>query len=121
MAYIVAVASTDGKVVNEHFGRADHFYILEVEKDGSFSVREKRQVNRVCDGGSHDEDAMLRRVKLLADCDYVLVARIGPGAENALEAEKIAAFQIPDVISDAVQKLLSYIEINEMLYGARQL
>ena len=31
MSYKVAFASTDGKVVNEHFGRARQFHIVEID------------------------------------------------------------------------------------------
>lgn len=33
----IAVASTDGKVVNQHFGRADTFYILETDENNNFT------------------------------------------------------------------------------------
>jgi hypothetical protein len=34
--YIIAVASSDGIVVNQHFGHADKFLIFEVTSDGRF-------------------------------------------------------------------------------------
>ena len=60
---------------------------------------------------------MEKRVELLADCKYVLVSRIGQRAENALEEKGIFAFAIPALIDHAVQKLVSYIEINKLIYG----
>jgi len=33
MSYEIAVASSDGKVVNQHFGKATNFLIFEVEGD----------------------------------------------------------------------------------------
>jgi predicted Fe-Mo cluster-binding NifX family protein len=117
MSYRVAIASTDGKVVNEHFGRAEQFYIVEVSDDGTYQPVELRLLPRVCDGGSHEEGAMRRNAEALAGCRYVLVSRIGHGAENVLEETGITAFEIPDLIEDAVNKLIAYVEINQMIYG----
>lgn len=117
MSYKIAVASTDGKVVNEHFGRAKQFYILEVYEDGTYKAVELRRLQSVCEGGTHDEDAMNRNVEALSDCRYVIVSNIGQGAENVLESKGIIAYVIPDIIEDAVNKLVSYVEINRMIYG----
>lgn len=118
MSYKIAVASNDGKVVNEHFGRAKQFYILEVHEDGAYKPVELRRLQQVCDGGNHDEVAMNRNVEALSDCRYVIVSRIGKGAENALEKMGISAYVIPDYIEDAVNKLISYVEINRLIYGS---
>lgn len=42
MAYKIAVASSDGSLVDVHFGAAGAFLIYEVADDGSFSLAEKR-------------------------------------------------------------------------------
>lgn len=115
MSYKIAVASTDGKVVNQHFGKADQFFIIEVDEDSHFELIETRKITPVCDGGDHDDDAMLRNVNLLSDCQYALVSRIGQRAENLLEDHGISVYVIPDIIEDAINKLISYIEINKMI------
>lgn len=117
MSYKIAVASTDGKVVNEHFGRARQFLILEIHEDGTYEMVDLRRVPRICDGGSHEDEAMRENIKKLSDCKYVLVSRIGPGAENMLEQYGISAFAIIDYVEDAINKLISYVEINNMIYG----
>ncbi|MDR0672002.1 MAG: dinitrogenase iron-molybdenum cofactor biosynthesis protein, partial [Oscillospiraceae bacterium] len=75
----VAIATTDGKFVNEHFGRARYFYVVALDKAGHRLV-ERRDVPPVCDGGMHDDSALDAVVALLADCRAVLVSRIGPPA-----------------------------------------
>lgn len=117
MLYRIAVASTDGKVVNEHFGRAKQFIILEIGDEGKYQTVELRKLPVVCEGGNHDNEALRTNVEALSDCRYVLVSRIGQGAENALEEKGISAYVIPDIIEDAVNKLISYVEINKMIYG----
>ena len=115
MSYKIAVASTDGKVVNQHFGRADQFYIIEVHDEGRYELIELRRLPPVCQGGDHDDDAIQRNVKSLSDCQYVLVSRIGQRAENELEGQGISVYIIPDIIEDALNKLISYVEINNMI------
>jgi nitrogen fixation protein NifX len=115
MSYKIAVASTDGKVVNQHFGRADQFYIIEVNEEDKFEPIELRKLPPICQGGDHDEAAMQRNVKLLSDCEFVLVSRIGHIAENALNQQGISVYIIPDIIENAVAKLISYVKINKMI------
>ncbi|HEX3075321.1 MAG TPA: NifB/NifX family molybdenum-iron cluster-binding protein [Lachnospiraceae bacterium] len=117
MSYRIAVASTDGKVVNQHFGRAEQFLILEVDAECKYTAIELRELPPICQGGNHDEEAMQRNIDALTDCEYVLVSRIGQGAENALDQHGIRAYVIPDIIDSAVSKLISYVEINKLIYG----
>lgn len=108
MAYKIAVASTDGKVVNQHFGRAEKFYIIQVEDDGAFHYVETRETEAVCSGGNHSEEGLELAVQLIADCSYALVSQIGPGAEYALGRKGVTAFAISHYIEEAVQKLIQY-------------
>lgn len=117
MAYKIAAASSDGKVVNSHFGKAEQFVIIEVSDEGNSEIVELRRLEPVCDGGDHDDQAMSDRIRLLSDCRYVIVSRIGPRAENELEAAGIAVYVIPDLLESAIGKLISYVEINRMIYG----
>lgn len=115
MPYKIAVASTDGKVVNEHFGRAKQFFVLEVKDDGKYEFLEIRRLPAVCDGGNHDDEAMKKNVEALSDCRCVLVSQIGQGAETVLESDGINVYVIPDYIDEAVNKLISYNEIDKMI------
>ena len=51
MSIKVALASTDGKVVNEHFGRASGFLIFDISGTG-FEFVKRVEVKPACDGGS---------------------------------------------------------------------
>lgn len=112
----IAVASTDGKVVNQHFGRANKFYILETDEDtAEFKLSEERNAVPVCHGGDHEENQMKQAVSNLSDCQYVLVSRIGMRARNELETLGIEVYEIPGVIDEAVDKLIRYIKIQKLL------
>lgn len=49
MKFRVAVASTDGIVINQHFGHAEKFHIAELDTDeNTWQYLESRTVTRVC-------------------------------------------------------------------------
>jgi nitrogen fixation protein NifX len=108
MAYKIAVASTDGKVVNQHFGRADKFYIVEVNEKEEYTFLETRETGAACQEGNHSVESLENTVSLLSDCKYVLVSQIGPGAEFELSKKGISAFAISHYIDIAVGKLIKY-------------
>lgn len=104
MSYRVAVASTDGKYVNDHFGRARQFLIFEISSTG-YQFIESRSNIPSCNPEQADEGGHNKTLKLLADCRAVVVARIGPGVEQVLAAQGIQAFTIPDFIEEALKHL----------------
>lgn len=81
--YKAAIASSDGIVVNQHFGRADTFYIYEIDERGKYVLLEKRNAVPICKGGNHDNSELENNMKKLSDCRYILVSRIGKRAEIA--------------------------------------
>ncbi|WP_313181805.1 NifB/NifX family molybdenum-iron cluster-binding protein [Lacrimispora sp.] len=116
MKYKIAVASTDGKVVNQHFGRAEVFYIVEAHSgDMTFTYEESRKTVPVCRGQEHDESQLNAVAAMLEDCDYILVSRIGDGARAALEQNNIEAYELPGYIEDSIRKLLAFIEVQKLL------
>jgi predicted Fe-Mo cluster-binding NifX family protein len=115
MKYRVGIATTDGLVVNQHFGRAESFLIADVDEQAKIEVIEQRFLQPVCEGGEHDENRLEENILKLSDCQYILVSRIGEGARYQLEKKNIAAYEIPGLIEDAVKKLTAYIEIQNML------
>ena len=108
MSYKIAVASTDGKVVNQHFGRAEKFYVLEVNDDNEFYYVEERDNIAACNGGTHSDEGLNLTVQTLSDCKYVLVSRIGPVAEYALYKKGGTALSVSHYIEEAVKKLILY-------------
>lgn len=96
----VAVASTDGISVDEHFGRSKEFLIYEVEEGGAFKFLERRNVN---DGSNQSHDTVLQTtVELLEDMEVVLAKQIGPGAEKELRGKGVIALSINGSIEKAL-------------------
>lgn len=112
----VAVASTDGIVVNSHFGKAATFYIYENRpKDDTWKLIERRLVPPVCDGGEHDDTRLQNQVKKFLDCKYILISRIGPGAAQALEQNEIYPLEMPGVITESLEQLVMYEKLQQLL------
>lgn len=113
-SYKIAVASTDGIVVNQHFGRADKFLIYEVNDDGSYSFIETRTVEPVCSFGNHDDDKLTANLKKISGCRYLLVSRIGSGASIRAEQLGITPMELPGMIEDSIQKVISFEQIQNL-------
>lgn len=106
MSYKIAVASSDGKVVNQHFGHSRRFIIFKADDEGKWSFIEDRITIPACSTGEHNELSMQSVVKLLSDCRTVIVSQIGLGAVQALKNEGINAFTLPDYIDKALQEVI---------------
>ena len=117
--YKVAAASSDGQMIDSHFGHADHFYIYEVDEEtGNFTEIENRDVNAACGGGecggvankkvAPDSDPMDTMTEKLSDVEYVLCARIGPHAIHALSKRGIRAYDIVLSVEEAIAKINAF-------------
>ena len=99
----IAVASGDGMLVDQHFGHATQFLICETSEAGVRLVEVRR--NRPACGASWspgEDDPMERSARLVADCQAVLVARIGECGVDRLAERGIEAFELPGPIETAL-------------------
>jgi len=99
----VAFASTDKIHVNEHFGRAEEFYIWDVGLDDA----EFNGIVQVKTEGDDEADRIEARCSGLAECAVVYVAEIGGPAAARLVAKKIHPIKSKDraPIKETVEKL----------------
>ena len=111
--YKIAVATSDGIVVNQHFGHANQFYIYEVQ-DKNFIRTEIRHTEPACVSKEHDENAVTKNLNLIKDCKYLLVSRIGIYAQQQAENLGITPFELPLMVEDALKKAVSFIEIQNL-------
>ena len=107
-AYRVAFASTDGENVNVHYGRAEKFFVYIINDAEGYDFVEKRDVNPVCNDGSHVKSAMEESAARFSDCKYVVASRIGGGASSALAANGTTAMELPGSIDDAILRIWKY-------------
>ncbi len=106
MSYKVAIASTDGKVINQHFGKADRFHIVEISEEGSYQYIGTQNVVPGCNGGSHDTNAFDDILNSLKDVQVFLVSRIGEGAAAYLEQNDKIVYQAPYMIDQVLDKII---------------
>ena len=112
--YKIAVASSDGIVVNTHFGRAKVFYIYRIDDEEQMHFLEKRSVTPVCEAGNHDNEKLKANLEKLMECKYLLVSRIGSGATDMAAACGIESYEIPGIIEESVEQLIKYIKIKKL-------
>jgi predicted Fe-Mo cluster-binding NifX family protein len=100
----VAVASSDGENVDQHFGHAQRFLIYEVA-DPDTQLLEVRENAPACsEDRDGPDDPMLRTVELIADCAVVLVVRAGPCAAELLLAQGIRWIETSASITEGLRR-----------------
>ncbi|MDR3579804.1 MAG: NifB/NifX family molybdenum-iron cluster-binding protein [Oryzomonas sp.] len=102
----IAVASSDGATINEHFGRAHAFRIYRLH-DLGHEFLELRENTPACGGQQHDDDVLDKAAQLISDCRGVVAAQVGPGAIDTLIGHRILAFTMSGSIDAALETLRS--------------
>ncbi|WP_136513175.1 NifB/NifX family molybdenum-iron cluster-binding protein [Geomonas edaphica] len=97
----VAVATTDGLTINEHFGQAREFRLYRVEEDGSYELFEVRPIANAPRDNARVHTAETT-VEQLADVNVVLVSQIGPHAAGSLARRGIKSFTVKGGIDRAL-------------------
>lgn len=106
MQYRVAFASSDGNMVDLHFGRADRFMIFEFDgESGDYNYVEERDVTKACHGGSHESDAFSQTAEALKDVSAIVVSRIGEGAAEYMESQGFQLYQATYYIEPLLQQI----------------
>jgi len=106
----VAFASTDKIHVDEHFGKAQEFYLWEIGADNA----EFSGVLQVNEGDGDTDDRIEARSAALADCALVYVGEIGGPAAARLVAKRIHPLKskTAEPITDLVEKLQEVLQGN---------
>ncbi|MBQ3800132.1 MAG: hypothetical protein II837_07555 [Treponema sp.] len=134
MSYKIALASSDGVNVDEHFGAASSFLIYEVSDEGEFSLLGRRDYDGAdvapagtgsagcnpapggcasgsCGGqgnGCGQGGAVSAKVLLVSDCRSVVAARIGFNVTKQLERKAISGFDVECTVQEALEKITKY-------------
>lgn len=102
----VAVASSDGKYINQYFGMASQFMIFELNEDGTYQFLELRENKPACSVEGHSELSMEESVELISDCQAIIASQIGPGAIDILLKNNIDPYIAPSFIEDTLKQLV---------------
>ncbi len=100
----IAVASSDGKFINQHFGHATKFLIFSA-KDGAYDFLELIETQPYCNWGEHEDEDLKEAVEKLLGCDMVIASQIGPGAWEVLIQHGIEPVQKHGFIEDVLSQL----------------
>jgi len=111
MTHRVAITTRDGKVVQEHFGHARHFHIVDLG-EGGYRYVETREIEPRCQGAfpdetPHDGSRFAPVVELLADCEAVVTAQIGPGASDYVIANGLRVFEGRGFVEDILNEIIN--------------
>lgn len=90
---IVAIASTDGETVNEHFGKTDRFFIYDIEgkQQHLLMIREVTPFSTGDQKHTFDQDRMRDTLAALKGCQKVYCQKIGERPRTELAAVAIEA------------------------------
>ena len=111
MTHRIAITTRDGKVVQEHFGHARHFHIVDMDDDG-YRYLESREVQPFCQGdmlqdGSHSAARFAPVLELLSDCEAVVTAQVGPGAAAHLIAGGLRVFEGRGFVDEILGEIIA--------------
>lgn len=98
---IIAVASTDGEKVDEHFGQANRFWIYDVSGSAHslIMVRNVRPLSTGDRNHPFDSARMRELMEVLHDCERVYCTKIGDRPRRELEAAGITPVISTDPIA----------------------
>lgn len=94
---IVAFASSDGDMVDQHFGSAEAFFVYRINADGAEQIAQQRFGHEKRDG---NEDKLKPKLAWLVGCDLIYCGSVGGSASRQLIALNVSPMQVaegPDV------------------------
>lgn len=99
----IAFTTSDGSMIDQHFGQCESFQIWEIGPDQAAFLESVTTEAH----GSDEEDRIAARAKILSDCAIVYTMQIGGPAAAKLVAQKIHPMKTNAVVSlpETVEKL----------------
>lgn len=99
----IAFTTSNGEIIDQHFGQCRSFHIWEVEAEQAGFL----ETLSVGEHGSDEEDRIAARAQLLTDCAIVYTMQIGGPAAAKLVAQKIHPMKTNAEVSlkETVEKL----------------
>lgn len=100
---LVAVASKGGGIVNQHFGHAKEFKIYEVDASEVKFVGHRR-IDQYCQSGYGEAATLDYTIQAIADCQGLLVSKIGHCPKDELEKAGLEVMEAYDVIETVARQ-----------------
>jgi nitrogen fixation protein NifX len=112
----IALATTDGAMIDEHFGRAGKFAVYDLTPEGYELVETRTFADGIDDavagtkgrGQAHD-DAVQAKVDRLSDCRIIFLTEIGGPSAARLVKKRIMPMKVRSVtpIAEELDRLLA--------------
>ncbi len=105
---LIAVATKDGKLINQHFGHAERFLIYEVT-EGRATLVDEKKTDKYC---TYDPEHPLRRHVLekiataLGGCSAIVSAKIGEAPQAEMERLGFSIFAAEGEIKPTLVELV---------------
>ena len=103
----LAIATSDGFAVNEHFGHAKFFRVYELGENGHTFLEVRDAVAACQHQLGHDTTRFDKIIELLSDCDALLVQKIGEGAAAYLISRNVRVFEVSGAIDAVLEKFIA--------------
>ncbi|AKL98071.1 NifB/NifX family molybdenum-iron cluster-binding protein [Endomicrobium proavitum] len=102
----IALATSDGKIIDQHFGKCQKFTIVDYDSDSKkYEVADIREAERMCSPTGHTQQGLEKTIKLLSDSKYVVVSRIGIWITPILKENAITAVEFSGNIEEALANI----------------
>ncbi|OPX58149.1 MAG: Dinitrogenase iron-molybdenum cofactor [Methanobacterium sp. PtaB.Bin024] len=110
----IAIASSDGKIIDQHFGQACHVLIYQIEREGLRLIELREKNNEpIC----NHEYMCVRGLELLKDCKVLFCKRIGDVPKKKLHEQGIEVVEskketIPHAVVQYLTKMTNEIRMD---------
>lgn len=107
----IAVATRDGLMVDEHFGRAERFVVFTL-KGNKVEKAEMRPVPHKisCRTGEGQLVGIMQRLELLDDCQAVICLKAGQCAHEAAKSKGMTILEADERVSVALERFIQQYE-----------
>jgi predicted Fe-Mo cluster-binding NifX family protein len=103
MAHLIAISSSDGKTIHQHFGRTKTFFIVSINDNG-YKYIETRTIEPCCNHFEHHEHSFDKVLDILSDCEAIVTGKIGNGALEYLTAKGMRIFETVGYADDILNE-----------------
>ncbi|MDR1136270.1 MAG: dinitrogenase iron-molybdenum cofactor biosynthesis protein [Clostridiales Family XIII bacterium] len=107
MKHRIAVSTTDGLTVYQHFGKSREFLIVDIDGDEYKSGERRIVAEPPCGAGGHNTALFDAVLELLGDCEAVVTAVIGQGAAEYLMVKGMRVFEGPGIVDNVLRTIAS--------------
>lgn len=113
----IAFASSDGELVNQHFGWSKTFYLFEVGKDASTFLKS-------IDSSEEPEEEKAKltyKIGTIEEADIMYCTQIGPTASKMVQSSGIHPVRVSEgeKIADAIAKIQEMLNENPPMWLLR--